>query len=505
MRAIGYLCVFVMIFGTIQGNEIESVKNLNSSQISNQNQRQLKLRQRKNSRNAPRIIKQRHIPAIIKKPGLYKLGSDIKYRGSGAAIQIKAPAVFNMQGYTIDLEGKGKQGILVNKTSDVTILNGGIRNGPFNLATALAEDLDIPNSQLCGPVACQTGPIPNISQAAIRINKSSAVVIQDILIEKCLYGICGTNLGKNIRIDHVSIYDTGLITTKTISVILPSATSPSLLNINPYSIGVGILLAGKNSSSLVNDIRIYNSMVTSSTNRSAYLCVFSDGADIKNCQSVSTPELSINPADPIQGVNPVLIGGYHIQDSQNGFIRDCEARGGTQHVEIERSTGITVTDFVGNDTNNDGIEITDCQYCSVYNAVEHRNNDQGLESQGAGFTIIRSNAITVQNATASNFIGRGSPTSSGFKLASCANCLIKDCVIVSCNVGFQNILVPATFPLPFTPNVSSNKFYANYAANNGINFGSGINDVVYVPSVYTPTSPPPTVAYPYNNIAPVAP
>ena len=397
-------------------------------------------------------IRQCDLPFLAKKSGLYRLESDLHFDHSDvAAITVAANSVtIDLNQFTIDLRGKGIQAIAATGVTQLRIENGNIKNSSFT-----------PLQTVTIPPFNPIPVFPNITVAAIRLDSSSNVNIDNINIDNVLYGVVGTNMISDIVVNKLQVFHFGQIAT------VSGLTQP---------VGGGLILSGASLSNNLQDVTITNCQIESTTGYNAILLNFTNGFAIKKSQCT---------AGRVAVVGQTL-GCYTFTDSSSGVVKDSVGRYSTQPFFALRVSGI---DVIGNEiynTNHNGMEFVFSNNCSYQNNTVHQVlDDPTVGFLGSGIKVTVGNFFAVKGNVVSGFtIGTSLVDSNGagISIGASTNCIIQDNVVYGNNFGIKEILSEDVGPPP--PKVGTPSTYLRNTATADL-----VQNYVGIPPALISTTP----------------
>jgi hypothetical protein len=390
-----------------------------------------------------------HNGYIIRKSGLYKLCEDIVFNNPlHPAITISASSVIlDLNGHTIDLLGQGLIAIGVNNVVDTQIINGTLKNG--NLSATINDDIVFypvsdTNPFLSPNPTSLDSATPNgviVKSAGIRLSGVDVVKLEDLVIDKFLYGIASTATIGHIYINECNIVNCGN----------SSGTSSTLIQ----PVGAGIVLAGSsvspiltnpaNLSGIMNDVRITNSNINSANTRYGVLIISGRGILIENTYGTSgRPDIN-------SPVNYLLVMAvFNFINCQFGHVYDSYARVGNDGFQMVYSNKFDFWDCQSSDMAHNGFELGFSNNSVLKNCITYRNADSEPRAYGGrGFTLLGSTNCIVDTCIASDYtVGAtnppiGLPRSTivgtngyGVALVGCKACIVKDSTALNNLGGF---------------------------------------------------------------------
>lgn len=436
----------------------------------------------------------------IKKPGKYCLAEDIYYGNpKRAAINVLSDSVtINMNHHKIDLLNSARQGIFLGEVFNIWIYDGIITNSTQKDLT-IEDDIIIPiGSNFIYP------QLPKKPSAGIYGNGTSKLIIENMLIDKVVYGIIIVNTTGHITLDRI----------RTPGVGNSSVPEPAFVGSNTIvsaAVGAGIVLFGKNGTDRVDrmqDVSIRRSDIVTQNSRYGILLGSGTGAYIDDVTaSAGRPAI----AAPINFV--VVSAAIEIVDFRQAKIHNCNGRYGNALVQVAYSEGVDIRDFSGAQTSHNGIEYAFSNHSRIENCDIHRiATNEPRNIVGGGVVILAASNIHVKDCVVTDFtvgapVGNinavpliGAGNGCGFRIVASVNSSVSDSVASGNIVGFCDLVGGFALPQP-TGNVpiaavgGQNVFLRNLGEFNQLVNYLGVSPV----ALYN--SPPNTVYVPWINVA----
>jgi hypothetical protein len=426
---------------------------------------------------------------VINRPGKYCLAEDVYYKNPAhPAITVEVSSVtINMNHHKIDLWNTARQGIYLKAVHNIWIYDGIIKNSTQN-GLSIADDIIVPVR------ATFTYPaLPQNPSAAIYGISSSEIVIENMLIDKVVYGILIVNSTGHITIEKVHIYEFG-----NNSVLEPSpATVPPFSNV---SIGAGIALIGPNTTSRLDkmqDVTVRYSEALSQKSRYGVVVMSANGVRIEDTfASAGRPAVT----------TPVFVrvtAAFELLDVRTAYLTRNNGRFANALLQVLYSDGIDVRNFAGVQASHNGIELaftnnSRVEMCEVHRAA---GSEPGV-IVGGGVVLLGANNVHIKDCVATDFTISNVPTTvlpggngCGFRILATSNSSIQDSTASGNQVGFCDILGPIAVGTPEGPVPvaagAGNVFLRNLGVGNLIQNYLGIpaNEIALYNSAPTPVSP----------------
>lgn len=436
-----------------------------------------------------KVICQEKIPFTIKRPGKYVLSENIKFRGSGSAIIIKADNVqLNLGSFSIFLSNPDATGILVDNASEFVISNDSITNkssnaqNGFGISVVGAQkgliDNVFTNNHLNGlkiqdslDIQIKNSEFSNATVGALVVNSTN------IAFNKCVFNACGNGLMFSGTNQDCSVVNSDF----------PSATFANLLvqQMNGFLVEncsfteVGTTPNGKSAlvqfgdadpAQLCNDVVMRScTVVNKSANTSPEGIGIYQGAGflVESCV-IDTTNIGQDPEADLSGIhisNPGL--GANGTLASNVIIRNCVVQGPATdgfYPDVG-SSNVLIENCLATGAQKDGIFLAGTTASLVKNNLVTNNGTNGifLGEESISNAVLNN---TVINNGASSIASSIPPIECGIGIAadSSNNTIQHNDVLDNTSFGINDL-------------GSGNTVYFNTAFSNPVNYSANITDV----------------------------
>ena len=501
-----------------------------------------------NTVNSYTPISQTDIPYTISRPGNYRLIGNISYSGAGAAITNNGNSNvdFDLNGFTVDLQGTGNTAFLIRNADNIHIYGGNIVNGNLNTTAANTVQyyvFDLVNFTInTDSYNTSYNPNPaslNLQQAGISLAGCSNVSLFDLSIDSFLYGILSQQTGSNYYIENNTITNCGNPSVTVPNPYIqagatpPTYDAPATLN---EPIGASIIIAGTSSTSVLsaptptdlsNNIVVTNNNLYSNNSYYGLLLISCSEMTILN-NEISSGRPAISPPIVVSGgLNTVpatlnrLTAGIEFINCQFGTIENCKTSGSYNAYEVSWGVGFMFKNNKGTDFAHNGLGYNNVYYSNAYYMSLERGSGNETQSpviNGSGIKFNNSIGCLVDHCDCTNWTQGTStepvtpnPVSGsngyGIVLYGCKSSTVQYCTATNNSGGFYE--APGTNPpnlnFKVPPGVASPLFAGSQAVlgtpyndQNAWRSNIAINNFYPLASAPIPNPPYPATSTNYN-------